>query len=166
MLQIHWIPAIETFQVDNVYIGEAYCCCYGGYKSQSVILMILSDCPTDTYIGHSSFCIVSLMEPRPLFIRIRDGSFFSPDIVCVIKPSQMMGVPLLHCSRSYSPSSQEDLLRKNLNIQMANMSCMMNLMGILGPYQTEWGKRSITTTSWCISCQGTNGIWASGSNMV
>ena len=73
MLQIHRIPAIETFQVDNVYIGEAYCC-YEGYESQSVILMILSDCPTDTYIGHSSFCIVFLMEPRPLFIRVRDGS--------------------------------------------------------------------------------------------
>ena len=35
------------------------------------------------------------------------------------------------CSRSSSPSSQEDLLRKNLNIQMVNMSCMMNLVLIM-----------------------------------
>ena len=34
-----------------------------GYESQSVILKILSHCPTDTYIEHLSFCLVFLMEP-------------------------------------------------------------------------------------------------------
>ena len=57
-----------------VFFSGAYCVYWCLYESQYVILMILSDCPTDTYIGHSSFCIVLLMEPRPLFIRVRDGS--------------------------------------------------------------------------------------------
>ena len=55
-------------------LWEAYCVHWCLYESQYVILMILSDCPTDTYIGDSSFRLVFLMEPRPLFIRVRDGS--------------------------------------------------------------------------------------------
>ena len=67
--------ANAIFDQNNLFIfWEAYCVHWCLNESQYVILMILSDCPTDTYIGYSSFCIVFLMEPRPLFIRVRDGS--------------------------------------------------------------------------------------------
>ena len=75
-IQVPW----KSLFWDNSSKNLVFCCCgaycvyWCLYESQYVILMILSDCPTDTYIGHSSFCIVFLMEPRPLFIRVRDGS--------------------------------------------------------------------------------------------